>query len=265
MSIEQLSNEDLINVEKLDYSDVLASMNFIGLPVVCLDLDYKIIAINDLAAQVFNNIPEKMSGNDFRDLCSKYQLDFPIFSQKNDILSGLVIQDFSQWIADSENSGCELKWSITRHLDKNDEPSGFIIIITKGFQRVIQQLQMNDLCTGQDVVKVLLIEDDQICQNVAKSIFEDLYCSVTLASTAQQALDLLDDNYDVIFMDIGLPDKDGIALSQELRKRLHINVPIIATTAYAWDVNSYQEVGIDDYIKKPLTYAKLRRILNRYL
>jgi CheY-like chemotaxis protein len=112
---------------------------------------------------------------------------------------------------------------------------------------------------------VLLIEDDQICQNIAKNIFEDLFCSVTVASTAQQALDLCGNKYDMIFVDIGLPDRDGIALTQELRKKLHIDVPIIATTAYAWDVNSYNEVGINDYIRKPLTYAKLRRVLHRYL
>jgi CheY-like chemotaxis protein len=265
MSIEQLTKEELNNISQLEYGEVLAAVNFVGLPVVCLSIDYKIMAINDLAAHVFHTDAGKLSGTNFQSLCSKYQLDFPIFSQKGDILAGKIVQDFSQWISGDNENGSELKWSIIRHLNRERDPTGFIIIITKGFQKAIQQSPKLEQSVLQASIKVLLIEDDQICQNIAKNIFEDLFCSVTVASTAQQALDLCGNKYDMIFVDIGLPDRDGIALTQELRKKLHIDVPIIATTAYAWDVNSYNEVGINDYIRKPLTYAKLRRVLHRYL
>lgn len=265
MNVERLTREELVNLETLNYNEILASMNFVGLPVICVTLDFKIAALNDLAAQVFATDKTSLNNTDFRKLCSAYQLDFPIFSQAEVILDGAIIDDFIQWLAvGTANNGNELRWAIIRHMAQDALPDGFVLIVTKGFQEVIRRLN-HEYCATKNNIKVFLIEDDPVCQSIAKNIFEDLYCEVTIAASANQALELLGDDYDIIFMDIGLPDKDGMTLTRELRKKLKIAVPIIATTGYSWDINSYDEVGINDYIKKPLTYAKLRRILTKFL
>jgi CheY-like chemotaxis protein len=265
MGNERLTRDELLGLERQENAEILASMNFLGLPVLCLSIDFTIDVLNELAAQVFHATIDEFKGANFRELCAKHQLDFPIFSQKNDILAGEIVQDFSQWISDDSENASELKWSIIRHLDTNYQPDGFVAIMTSGFQNMMHPSQMAEVSFNENNLKVLLIEDNLICQSLAKSLFEDLFCDVTIANTAQQALECLHDNYDVIFLDIGLPGQDGISLASELRRRLHLKIPIIATTGYAWDVNRYKEVGINGYIKKPLTRTKLQRALTKFL
>ncbi|MGD9153633.1 MAG: response regulator [Gammaproteobacteria bacterium] len=265
MRNEILTHDELLNLERQGNSDTIASMNFLGLPVICLSINLTIDALNELAVQFFRSSVNELVGANFRELCAKYQLDFPIFSQKNDILAGEVVQDFSQWILNAEKDAVELKWSIIRHLDKNYQPSGFILVMTSGFQDMAHNLQASQQVSSEDNFQVLLIEDNQVCQSIAKSLFEDLFCDVTIANTAKQALEYLHSNYDIIFLDIGLPGKDGMALAGELRRRLQLKIPIVATTGYAWDVNRYREVGINDYIRKPLTKTKLQKALMKFL
>jgi len=265
MRNEILTRDELLGLEKQENAEILASMNFLGLPVVCLSINFTIDALNELAAQVFHATIDELKNANFRELCAKYQLDFPIFSQKNDVLAGEIVQDFSQWISDDVENASELKWSIIRHLDANYQPSGFVVVMTSGFQSMVHPLQMGETSYDENNLKILLIEDNPICQTLAKSLFEDLFCDVTIASTAQQALEYLHSKYDVIFLDIGLPGQDGISLASELRRRLQLKIPIIATTGYAWDVNRYTEVGINGYIRKPLNRVKLQRALTKFL
>jgi len=265
MSIEQLTHDELINLEKLEYSEVLASMNFLGLPVVCLSINFTIDAINELAAQVFHSTIDNLLNSNFRELCANYQLDFPIFAQKDQILAGEIVHNFSQWVSEDNEHALELRWSIIRHINANHQPSGFIVIMTDGFQHMLRQSKQQEQYCDKNNVKALLIEDNPICQRLTKSLFEDLFCDVTIANTAQQALECLHNDYDIIFLDIGLPGKDGISLARELRRRLHLRIPIIATTGYSWDINRYKEVGINGYIKKPLTKTKLQKALIKFL
>jgi CheY-like chemotaxis protein len=265
MRDECLTRDELLGLEKQESTEILASMNFLGLPVLCLSINFTIDALNELAAQIFHAAIDELEGANFCELCAKYHLDFPIFSQKNDILAGEIVQDFSQWVSDDSESASELKWSIIRHLDANYQPDGFVAVMTSGFQSMVHPSQMAEVSYGENNLKILLIEDNPICQSLAKSLFEDLFCDVTIAGTAQQALECLHNKYDVIFLDIGLPGQDGISLASELRRRLHLKIPIIATTGYAWDVNRYKEVGINGHIKKPLTRTKLQRALTKFL
>lgn len=264
MRNEILTHDELLNLERQKSSEIIASMNFLGLPVICLSINFTVDALNELAAHVFHASVNELVGASFRELCAKYQLDFPIFSQKNDILAGELVQNFSQWIFDAAKDTVEIKWSIIRHLDRNYQPNGFVLVMTSGFQGIAHNLQVEQ-AFSKDNFHVLLIEDDPVCQSIAKSLFEDLFCDVAIANTAQQALECLHSNYDIIFLDIGLPGKDGIALAGELRRRLQLKIPIVATTGYAWDVNRYKEVGINDYIKKPLTKIKLQKALLKFL
>ena len=266
MRNEMLTHDELLDLEKQETAEILASMNFLGLPVICLSVNFTIDALNELAAHVFHSDIDGLKGANFRELCAKYQLDFPIFSQKNDILAGELVQGFSQWISKVEKDAVELKWSIIRHLDQNYQPSGFVLVMTSGFQDIVRNLQVDKIqVSNENNFKVLLIEDNPVCQSIAKSLFEDLFCDVTIANTAQQALECLHSNYDIIFLDIGLPGKDGMELAGELRRRLQLRIPIVATTGYAWDINRYKEVGINSHIKKPLTKVKLQKALMKFL
>ncbi|AHE67926.1 PAS domain S-box [Legionella oakridgensis ATCC 33761 = DSM 21215] len=87
--------------------------------------------------------------------------------------------------------------------------------------------------------QVLVVEDNVIAQTVAKSILAQLDCDTDIAETGKKAVELWKQgHYDLMFMDIGLPDIDGYEVTrlirvQELAKNTH--VPIIALTAHAGD------------------------------
>lgn len=119
--------------------------------------------------------------------------------------------------------------------------------------------------------RVLVVEDNTIAQTVAKSILAQLGCDTDLAETGKKALELWKNGrYDLVFMDIGLPDVDGYAVThqiriQELAKKTHI--PIIALTAHAGDENKQRciEAGMNAVLTKPLTAKSCTDILDAFI
>ncbi|WP_345971885.1 response regulator [Sulfurimonas diazotrophicus] len=120
-------------------------------------------------------------------------------------------------------------------------------------------------------VKALVVEDNIINQRLTKLLLEEYNLSVTTASNGSDAVELCRKfPFDVIFMDIDMPVKDGIAATQEIRKlplfREH-PAPIVALTALVMEGDRERILaeGLDDYLAKPLGREKLEGILERYL
>lgn len=118
--------------------------------------------------------------------------------------------------------------------------------------------------------KVLMVEDLKVAQKVAKLILgNDLGCAVDIAETGAQALELANkNNYDLIFMDLGLPDIDGLTVTETIRKSdTQPKVPIIALTAHGSEdyKSRCMEVGMNDFIVKPIKVEDGSRLINKYL
>ncbi len=117
---------------------------------------------------------------------------------------------------------------------------------------------MNSLLTKTQKynLHVLLVEDSEINILVSKKILEYLGCTVTIVRSGVQALQIFKENeYDLILMDINLPELDGLQTCNLIREK-HKNVPpIIALTSNALpgDAELYLAKGMDDYITKPYT------------
>ncbi|AUH74040.1 PAS domain-containing sensor histidine kinase [Legionella sainthelensi] len=119
--------------------------------------------------------------------------------------------------------------------------------------------------------RILVVEDNPIAQIVAKTFLNQCNCHVDIAIDGQSALTYWRQNkYDLIFMDIGLPDMDGYQVThhirvQEIAKNLH--TPIIALTAHVGDENKQRciESGMNAVINKPLTPKNCRDILNTFI
>jgi two-component system sensor histidine kinase/response regulator len=118
--------------------------------------------------------------------------------------------------------------------------------------------------------RVLLAEDNIVTQQVTLAMLERLGCQVAIAGNGREALDALScATYDLVLMDCHMPELDGLAATQELRRREHrdgYRVPVIAITAS--DLEGDREeclvAGMDDYIVKPVTLDKLRDVLGRW-
>lgn len=115
---------------------------------------------------------------------------------------------------------------------------------------------------------ILVVEDNVIAQTVAKSILSKMKCDVDIADTGKNAISQWKNKqYDLIFMDIGLPDMDGYEVTrqirlQELIKKTHI--PIIALTAHVGDENKQKciEAGMNAVLTKPLSPKSCLDILD---
>ena len=118
-------------------------------------------------------------------------------------------------------------------------------------------------------LRVLLVEDNRINQQFACALLEKAGHFVEIAGNGHQAVDAMRrDDYDVVLMDIQMPELDGIQATQQIRKlpAPKSAVPIVAMTAHAMAGarEQYLAAGMDDYISKPiqptLLLAKLAAI-----
>lgn len=112
-------------------------------------------------------------------------------------------------------------------------------------------------------VNVLLVEDSADSREMVRRLLEEHNASITVADSAQAALQLLDQQLpDVIISDIGMPEMDGYALLREIRKRPADrggNIPAIALTAYArsQDRIAALHAGFQMHIAKPVNPSEL--------
>lgn len=120
--------------------------------------------------------------------------------------------------------------------------------------------------------RVLLAEDNAVNQMVALKILDRLgYRADAVANgiEAVRALETLP--YDLVLMDVQMPDMDGIEATRVIRSpssRVHRHeVPIIAMTAYAMkgDRERFLAAGMNDYVSKPVSIETLTRVLSRWL
>ncbi len=119
-------------------------------------------------------------------------------------------------------------------------------------------------------IKVLVVEDVKLQQKIVAMMLEELFCKVDLADTGLQALELASKNrYDIIFMDLGLGDTDGLTVTQTIRKMECKNkeTPIIALTAHTEDKMKARcfKVGMNDFVNKPITEDIAKTMLNDYV
>ena len=118
--------------------------------------------------------------------------------------------------------------------------------------------------------KVLVVEDNMINQRLIQIMLQENEIVVSTASNGIEAVEMCEKNrYDLIFMDIDLPEKNGIVATKEIKNRISSNedTPIVALTAMAMegDKEMLLHEGLDEYIAKPLTRVKLDEILDKYL
>ena len=118
--------------------------------------------------------------------------------------------------------------------------------------------------------RILLVEDNEINQQVAKEILEGADLVVSLADDGQQAVEAVKANsYDVVLMDIQMPVMDGYTATREIRnlKSEISNVPIIAMTAHAMagDEDKSLQAGMNGHVTKPIDPDQLFSTLQKWI
>jgi two-component system aerobic respiration control sensor histidine kinase ArcB len=118
---------------------------------------------------------------------------------------------------------------------------------------------------------ILLIEDDLIVQRVHKTMLDKLGCNVDIAENGKTALEIAKNNltYQIIFVDIGLPDMSGFEVITNLlrqNKPSNYDPAIIAITGYcgASEYEACVKAGATTVLKKPVVINTMREIIYKY-
>ncbi len=104
-------------------------------------------------------------------------------------------------------------------------------------------------------VRVLVVEDIALNQLLMRTLLDDFGFECDIAANGKIAIEKLKTNtYDVILMDLQMPEMNGFEATEYIRKELKLTIPIIALTADVTtaDLAKCKAVGMDDYISKPV-------------
>ncbi|GAM17181.1 hypothetical protein SAMD00019534_003560 [Acytostelium subglobosum LB1] len=121
------------------------------------------------------------------------------------------------------------------------------------------------------VIRVLVVDDNTVNQQVAHRMLQSIGCVVDMVSSGLEALECLDATpYDMVFLDIMMPDMDGFQVAKEIREReiMHKTkrIPIIAMTANAFKEDQLKclNSGMDDYLSKPIKFNEFRSLMSKW-
>jgi two-component system sensor histidine kinase/response regulator len=116
---------------------------------------------------------------------------------------------------------------------------------------------------------ILLVDDNEINQEIARDMLSDAGLTVSLAANGQQALDMVREHtYDVVLMDMQMPVMDGLEATQAIRLLpAYATTPIIAMTANAFSEDKARclAAGMNDHVAKPFTMDCLLATLRLWL
>ncbi len=124
---------------------------------------------------------------------------------------------------------------------------------------------ITNLATTSEL-QVLFAEDNIVNQKLAVGILQKLGHRVTVAGDGKEALDILQDKeFDLVLMDVQMPELDGLAATREIRRResgTSNRVSVVAMTAHAMkgDRENCLDAGMDDYLSKPI---RLKEMANK--
>ena len=137
---------------------------------------------------------------------------------------------------------------------------------------VIQLISTADQCLPDNSsAKILIVEDNRLAARAVQTNIKRLYkdCVCEFAVNGQQAITMANENdYDLILMDIGLPDIEGIDVTKQIRAAEKRHIPIVALTGHANDPEKRKEAleaGMQDVFTKPLSITNLEILLQNYI
>jgi CheY-like chemotaxis protein/nitrogen-specific signal transduction histidine kinase len=147
----------------------------------------------------------------------------------------------------------------------------FVLSFPKTKADADAELEEIELDTELKNVKVLVVEDIALNQLLMKTLLDDFGFERDIAENGLIAVEKLKANkYDIVLMDLQMPEMNGFEATEYIRNTLHSDIPIIALTADVTtvDLEKCRLVGMNDYIAKPvdekILYTKIVGLVKKY-
>lgn len=155
---------------------------------------------------------------------------------------------------------------------KVDEGSVFSFVLNFKKTKVAAETEMTllELDTEIKNIKILVVEDIALNQLLMKTLLDDFGFERDIAENGKIAIEKLQTkDYDIILMDLQMPEMNGFEATEYIRNTMHSKIPIIALTADVTtvDLQKCEAVGMNDYIAKPvderLLYSKILGLVKK--
>lgn len=274
------------------------------LPASLCGSDLKILAVDDnpIARKILGRLLGSMGFEAEAVSCGKDALARLSAAEKQGRPFGMVLLDWMMPDMDGIETARKIGASglsvmpkllmVTAHkkaqVAREAEEAGFSSILTKpvqpsdllnsilsalgkrGIKSCPQELGKGESTTNLKGARILLVEDDDINREVAGRFLINAGATVTEAANGRDALKKTEgQTFDLILMDIQMPDMDGFQVTSEIRKgeKNGVRTPIVAMTAHAMasDRSMCIEAGMDDHIPKPISPKALLSVISHWL
>lgn len=124
--------------------------------------------------------------------------------------------------------------------------------------------QENFILPQQPDIRLLVAEDNKMNQDLLRHLLGNRQLHYQLVTNGQDAINALSKNhFDLVLMDIQMPEMDGYTAARKIRSELHSNIPIIAMTAHAMagEREKCLQAGMNEYLAKPIREDELYRMI----
>ncbi len=148
--------------------------------------------------------------------------------------------------------------------------SSFSVLLSLGIAKVEARAPKPSEQAGEtfiEALRILLAEDNPVNQKLAVRLLEKQGHTVTLAADGRRAVEAFTSgSFDLILMDVHMPEMDGLEATKQIRKleKAGPRIPIIALTALAMagDRETCLAAGMDGFVSKPIRLNELRTVMN---
>jgi signal transduction histidine kinase/DNA-binding response OmpR family regulator len=240
------------------------------------------ILTHQLAAQGMIVISEA-SGMDALKLLERGEaFDVAVLDMQMPEMDGVELGERIHGLARCRTLPLVMLTSLGRYEAKRSEFAGFLTkpvkasqmldLLSNIFGAARQTTSVAQSIPDRDVgarypLRILLAEDNVVNQKVALKILERMGYRADVAANGKEAVEAVArQTYDVVLMDVQMPEMDGVEATTKIRERFDHNRPwIIALTANALqgDRERYLGVGMDDYLSKPIRVEDLAKALSQ--
>jgi CheY-like chemotaxis protein len=155
---------------------------------------------------------------------------------------------------------------------KEGSTFSFVLPFKKTKADTVSETEIVELDAEIKNIKVLVVEDMVLNQLLMKTLLDDFGFEHDIAGNGKMAIEKMQNKtYDIILMDLQMPEMNGFEATRYIRNQMKSQVPIIALTADVTtvDLEKCKAVGMNDYISKPvderLLYGKMVELSKKYL